>query len=367
MHIDKRASFGISPFIALALSLTQVTPAEAQTLEGVFSGVDFSVNGFGTAGTVFTNSNSAQFIRGDELTGASKTPSEAVDSNIAVQGTARFNSWLSATVQVYDGKNALIDPVAWAYLKIDPLANLSIKVGKVEMPIFMISDSLNIGYANTWVRPPNEVYGLSISEEMKGAEATYTLPIGSTHLSATVYGGNGLSHLGGLGGGNVWDIHGVEARWETDWITFRGGYMTQENELAPGSHDKYTFSGVGAMMDHSNFVGQVEWVERKSAGFPSVVNADGWYVLGGYRVGTIVPYASYAETTKSKPYMVAFSGDQTTKAVGVRWDAFKSADIKFQLERIDPKGTQGVSFANETPHFGNSEVTAATVLVDFVF
>ena len=39
----------------------------------------------------------------------------------------------------------------------------------------------------------------------------------------------------------------------------------------------------------------------------------------GYRFGTVVPYASYAATVKSKPYdnVASLSGDQSTEALGV--------------------------------------------------
>jgi hypothetical protein len=374
MQIDKRASFGISPLIALALFFGQVAPGQAQSLDGVFSGIDFSVNGFGTAGAVMTNSNSGQFVRGAEVSGANKSASESVDSNIAVQGTARFNSWLSATVQALQQADRMTRPIAWAYLKIEPVSNLSIKVGKVEMPLFMISDSRDIGYANTWVRPPNEVYGLSNSEELKGGEVTYTLPIRSANLSLTVYGGNSQLYTTAFANASwhAWDVHGGEVRLETKWVTLRGGLMTEIVELPATSeptHPKYVFSGYGALIDHNNFIAQAEWVSRKSAPYPTITNSEGWYVMGGYRFGTLAPYASFAATVKTKPYFPygIFSGDQNTKAIGVRWDAFKSADFKFQLERIDPKGTQGISLVDEAPGFGNNEVTAVTVLIDFVF
>src|ERR1700722_12236486 len=169
---------------ALTAAVIQA-PAYAQSLDTVLGGIDFSVHGFATAGGVVTNTNNAEFVRGAETSGADKTPTENVDSNLGVQATARFNSWISATVQVLEDSSILTDPIAWAYVKIDPLNNLSIKVGKIEMPVFMISDSRDIGYANTWVRPPNEVYALSLNEELKGGEATYTIPVGPTHLSLT--------------------------------------------------------------------------------------------------------------------------------------------------------------------------------------
>lgn len=355
---------------ALIISAIQGS-AQAQSLDTVFSGIDFSVHGFATAGGVVTNTNDAQFIHGAEVSGADKTPAEDVDSNLGVQATARFNSWLSATVQVLADASVDTDPIAWAYVKLDPLNNLSIKLGKVEMPVFMISDSRDIGFANTWVRPPNEVYALGLNEELKGAEATYTIPLGTTHIAVTGYGGNSVAKAQG-NSLYSWDVHGGDLRWESEWITLRAGYESEENDLTPlvhaPVHDKYTFSGYGAMIDHANVVAQAEWVKRKDVLYGALVDATGWYILGGYRFGKVLPYVSYASTTRSNdPYPIYISGNQDTKALGVRWDFLLSADIKFQFERIDPKGTQGISFVNETPAFGNSTISVTTLLVDFVF
>lgn len=356
---------------ALAAAFIQL-PVHADGLDAVLGGVDFSVHGFATAGAVVANTDSAQFVRSGETSGADKTPTENVDSNLGVQATARFNSWIAATVQVLDDSSIETDTIAWAYVAINPTSNLSIKVGKMEMPLFMISDSRDIGYANTWVRPPNEVYALSLNEELKGGEATYTIPAGSTHVSVTGYAGNSITYaLGKVL--NAWDVHGGELRWESDWVTVRGSYESEENNLAPfffeTIHDKYTFSGFGAMTDHDNIVAQAEWVERKSAGYGSAVNSTGWYVLGGYRLGKVLPYISFASTTKSKPFSPygTISQDQSTKAAGVRWDFFRSADIKFQFERVEPKGTAGISFVNELPSFGNSPVNVSSLTLDFVF
>lgn len=348
-------------------------PAYAGTLDAAIGGIDFNVGGFGTYGVVGTNTNSAQFVRGIQASGADETLNDKVDSNLAIQVTARVNSWLSATVQVLDAQHTyskyLTAEVSWAYLKLDPVTNLSVKLGRVEMPLFAISDSRDVNYANTWIRPPNEVYSLANITELNGGEATYSLPLGSTHLALTGFAGNSTAYTNPTSQYNAWDVHGGELRWESDWLTVRGGIATCEPELSPGVHDTYTFSGVGLIVDHNNIVAQAELVWRKSAGYAQYVNSSGWYVLGGYRLGQVLPYVSYASTTKStQPDIVgALSYDQRSQTLGVRWDAFKSADLKFQLERVDPRGTTGISFTQTAPGFGDKTVTVMSLALDFVF
>lgn len=354
---------------AAVLGALANSAAQAQTLDNLMNGIDVSFGGFGTVGTVRSDSNKAKFVRGLELSGSKKSFAENVDSNLGVQATVRFNSWLSATAQVLADNNELTDPLAWAYVKVEPLENLSIKLGKVEMPLFMVSDSRDIGYANSWMRPPNEVYSLAQIEELKGGEATYSLAIGPTRLVLTGYAGNSVAVTPANARYNAWDVHGGEVRLETEWVTFRGGIATTHTEVTPVLHDKYTFEGVGFSVDHSNIVAQAEFVRRYDSNYKYAVDSTGWYALGGYRFGKVLPYVSYASTTKAKPFFapIVLSGNQNTKAVGVRWDAFKSADLKFQFERVDPKGTRGASFNAVQPGFGNSEVNVVSLALDFVF
>jgi hypothetical protein len=89
--------------------------------------------------------------------------------------------------------------------------------------------------------------------------------------------------------------------------------------------------------------------------------------MGGYRFGKVLPYFSYASTTKSPYSPYAASGNQSTESLGVRWDAFKSADLKLQYDRVDPKGTSGISFIDEQPGFGNTKVNVVSLTLDFVF
>jgi hypothetical protein len=353
---------------AVAAALLQA-PAHAQDLDWVLNGIDFSFGGYGTAGLVRSSTDSAEFISGTEASGAKTSPVENVDSNLGVQATARFNSWLSATMQVFTSHDVLTEPVSWAYLKVDPVTNLTFKLGKVEMPLFAISDSRDIGYANVWLRAPNEVYTLASLKELRGGEVSYSLPLGPTHLTLTGYAGDANARAGAAFGLNAEDVHGGEVRWESEWVTLRAGFATAMMELAPTLHDRYSFTGYGALMDHNNIIAQAEVVRRKSAGYAEFVSANGYYVMGGYRFGKVAPYASYAKTKKwgSNADLGAITFNQNTTALGVRWDAFKSADLKFQLERVDPEGNLGISFVDATSGFGNSKVTVASLTLDFVF
>ena len=52
------------------------------------------------------------------------------------------------------------------------------------LPVFMISDYRNVGYANTMMRPPIEMYGQNIIENLDGADINWQHSFGDTNVTA---------------------------------------------------------------------------------------------------------------------------------------------------------------------------------------
>ena len=105
--------------------------------------------------------------------------------------------------------------------------------------------------------------------------------------------------------------------------------------------------------------------------------------MGGFRFGSLTPYAMVSRTTPQQsnseaPSMIGtLSGKQQTLAAGVRWDATSFAAIKFQYERVDADGTNGISFEKPGPSIfpglpntmfiSVDTVNVFSATVDFVF
>lgn len=335
----------------------------------------FSFSGFGTLGLTQTDSDKAEYKRDQQAGGATTRYSFDVDSNVGLQLTGTATDWLSGTVQVLGMQRAeehITTEVEWAFVKLTPIDGLNIRGGRMALPMFAISDSRNVGYANTWVRPPNEVYGLAMFSRFEGGDISYRIPLGSTSLNATVLAGatSTSPFTGSVLEGKR--LKGVNLQWELPWGSLRLGHVTTKVQLG-ASEDKYSFSGVGVIVDHDNVVAQAEYVERESETVPESVNAKGWYVLGGYRFGAVLPYVSYARTepegtTGPSNPTGTLSSEQSTASIGVRWDAFRGTSIKFQLDRVDAKNGTGVSFVNaQESGVAVGKVTVGAIAVDFVF
>lgn len=335
MKLDSRAVLA-----AVAVTLS-ATPAYASWQ---FFDDHIVFSGFGSIGAVRTDTNQGEFRRDDQSSGADQDINFKVDTNLGLQLTAKANDWLSGTVQSLSMQRTtgkISTEVEWAYLKLQPISGLSAFAGRMTLPTFLVSDSRNVGYANTWLRPPNEVYGLAMLHRLEGADVSYALPIEGTTLTASAIAGKSSLHIFGAEL-DVDQVKGGNLQWEMDWLTLRVGQV-QGHVVTP--NDIYVFSGVGASYDRDNVIVQSEFVTRRSKrGFGSFVDADGWYTLAGYRIGKFVPYASYASTRPQTDGGVHLTETQSSIAAGLRWDAFRSADIKFQIERVDTHGTSGISF-----------------------
>jgi len=334
-------------------------------------GEHFTFSGFGTLGAVQTNSDQAQYVREEQVKGATKSASLMVDSNLGLQLTATANDWLSATVQTLTTQrhtDKLTTRFDWAYVKVTPIENLSIRLGKVALPNFLVSDSRRIGYANTALRPSNEVYGLDVLHGgLKGVDASYAIRLGGGTLTARALAGKSSYDTADLHL-DVDKVRSFNLVWDGDWYTLRVVQTKAKPDVTPiagpGVNETYTFNGVGFTVDQSNVVLQGEYVQRRSSNFAALIAANAWYIQAGYRMGKWLPYASFAERKAAKNSVV---GPQNTVALGARWDALSSAAVKFQLERVNPKNTAGASFANVVNGVISKPVTTMSVAMDFVF
>ena len=359
--------------LALATGFASGVHAETQL------GDNLTFSGFGTVGVVQTNSDAGQYVRENQPMGATTTQSGMVDSNLGLQLTGKANAWLSGTVQTLTMQRATNDmstQFEYAFVKVTPIEGLAIRAGKMALPVFLVSDSRRIGYANTALRPANELYGLDIlNGGLKGADIAYRMPVLGDSLTVSALAGDGLTEASTIPNLDIKNIRGGSATWEGDWYTLRASYVEAQPQLGPllGTFlpataniqgEVYKFTSFGFSVDRANVVLQGEYAKRRSSNSPTVIDADGWYLLAGYRFDKFLPYLQYGERVSKDDSVVA---PQTTKAIGLRWDAFKSADIKFQLENVDTKGTAGASFVTPGSSVINSPVTTFSVAVDFVF
>jgi len=148
---------------ALAVAVL-VHPAAAEADETGES--RFTLNGFGTLAVVHSDEDQADFVSNQlapDGAGYTRAWSPEVDSRFGLQLTAKLTPRLTGVLQLiteqrYD--ESYTPSVEWANLKYDITPDLSVRVGRMVLSSFMVSEYRKVGYATPWVRPPEEVYSL---------------------------------------------------------------------------------------------------------------------------------------------------------------------------------------------------------------
>lgn len=372
----------------------------------------FSLSGFGTLGYVATSTDQAEYVIPGQMHGADKSGSGEVDSKLGVQVGAKFTSQLSATVQVLtkqNGKGNWTPQVEWAFGKWQATPGLAVRVGRMGAPFFAVSDFRDVGYANTWLRPPIDVYGQVPVSHVDGADINWTTAVLGKSVTVQALVGQSESHVRGVKI-ELKDMAGLTLSSElADGLNVRVGHVVGKvsaeqstiaaltnvlrqtpfasvgNQLIADGKDA-SFTSVGLNYDEGQWVAAAEYTLRRTDSF--VPDTTGWYTTLGYRVGKFTPYATLSQqktdssnVDNTVPASLVVAGlplralvnavtasqstPQKTIGVGVRWDAWRNVAVKAQVDSI--KTTGAGQFYAPKPGFNNERVSVYSLAVDFVF
>lgn len=372
-------------------------------------GPSVTISGFGTAALTSSDTDDAEFIRPNQAAGVRKDWRTGVDSNFGIQATLKVNDRISLTGQGLvrkDGVDHYRAQAAWAFAKFKATDELSFRVGRMGAPIYMISDFRNVGYANTMLRPPAEVYRQVSLDSFDGADLLYQHSFGDTTLSVQLGTGRAeteqpaqsvefrkmlLLHMVAENGPFTLRFGRAQADFSVkDNPTLSGLVATLRRvglspvaDMMPLDDVRGTFTSIGGTMDWKNIVLQAEYAQRRTDTL-IVHDTNSWYAMAGYRIGKFLPYYYHGSIKQKSPRSVAGlpatgplapvgagvnalakAALQTSDAVGVRWDFYRSMALKVQVDHIKPKDGAG-AFIKPTPAFHGS-VNVYAVALDFVF
>ncbi len=372
-------------------------------------GPQVTISGFGTAALTRTNTDGGEFSRVNQAAGAAKDARTGVDSNFGIQATATLSDALSLTAQGLARKSGERDQYGadlnWAFVKYKVNDSFSVRLGRIGMPIYMLSDSVNIGYASTMLRPPTEMYRQVPLDYANGGDVLYQHSFGDTTATAQFAMGSAKNTTSGPTTANG-NIMAAQLQLENGPFTYRAAYSHARisfhsadittimdtlrhvgldnvaDQLNP-IDNRGTFASLGFAMDYRDVLAQAEYGKRK-VDTPLAPDSSAWYVMLGYRWGKLVPFYVHGDVKQDSPRTIAAlptSGPlaplgavvngaiksplQSTNAVGLRWDFYKSAAFKVQVDRVKPRDGVGY-FVNTKPGF-SGPVTVYAAAVDFIF
>ncbi|TAL08755.1 MAG: hypothetical protein EPO03_03210 [Porticoccaceae bacterium] len=405
--------------LTLAIASALAMPA-AQAID---LGNGVSVKGFGTVGMVHSNNSDADYtlnlLQPTKGVGRSSDTTYRLDTKAGLQLDWLASDNISFTGQVisklrYD--RTWTPDMALAFVKFKIAPDVDVRAGRLRPPVYMLSDYLDVNYANTWVRPPVEFYSAAPVDHMEGVDVLWRPSTGDLTWLVQPY--IGSSRLDAPEGAEfeLDKLIGLNVTTTLGDLTLRAGYLASEMtihsdgikgainaltdpaglcgldpvacrqgySLDPDAKD-VSFASLGAAWDNGQYFVSGEWGHRTLRNLLSDTTA--WYVTGGTRIGKWTPYITYANSKNDSPN--SFSGsdsavvvppgvpagavinglvtalrqsnamDQQTASLGVRYDLNKNVALKTQWDHVmtdcssPSAGTCDGTFANQKPGFDN--------------
>ncbi|WP_310737849.1 porin [Ideonella paludis] len=320
--------------------------------------------------------------------------------------------------------------VEWLNLSYKVNDEWRLRLGRTALPVYMIADSRHVGYGMPWVRVPTEVYGTLPLTSNDGVDVSWRSRWGDASNSLQLFAGRTsvrsliakASSKATMGIANTLErgaltLRGSFARYDYDAQTPDGVAFQEGAEqliklaesiplpdfqqaAAEGRRltDRYRLVGrtlnvaaLGLNYDPGQFFVSGEWVSLKGGGY--LASSKSWYVGGGLRLGAWTPYASYSRTTPDipvEPYIHAtgvaaiddparlavdalndslrtLNAEQSTAALGLRWDVARNLALKAQWERIHLGPRSIGRLTNADADIQGERVDVFSVVADYVF
>lgn len=117
------------------------------------------------------------------------------DSSFGLQISRELSQKTSVTGQLISrGSSSFEVEASWAYMTYQVSESSRFRAGRFRTPFFLYSDYLDVGYAQHWLTPPDEVYALQF-DSVNGIDFNYRLPISWFTVNVQVYAGSANSRF----------------------------------------------------------------------------------------------------------------------------------------------------------------------------
>ncbi len=378
---------------ALEARITQLEAENAAGSASTDKGTQLKINGFMSVGATYLDDDTVVYDAG--------LMSQEWDwrntSRAGLQFDMRINDKVNAVTQLQAyGREGYVPTMSLAYISYRPAANDELRAGRQRLPVFMLSEYLDIGYAYPWAKPPVESYGTLFPSNYEGISWIHRVNSERWSHEVQAFFGDMLFDFPGQIHADVNDLIGIS--WlgtYSDW-TFRAAYAGSTRTTgvvgdpvlgtlitaagAQMNDSEVAFAGVGAQYDNGSLLVMSEFTSIVADGF--YPDTDSSYLTLGWRFGKFLPTLTVAEvkvTDKSDRNIPAlpfycpgvaclddssfFAGDgtipfpadtlnkfidaeQQTVTLGIRYDFLPNTSVKFDVTQVIDTGD---GWGNTTP------------------
>jgi hypothetical protein len=335
------------------------------------------INGFMTAGVSYGDDkieagyeiDDNPNFRGDALAGLQFNYALGENSSAVVQLVSRSR-----------GNESWETNAEWAYIDYGLAQNLDVRMGRLRIPLYLYSETIDVGYSYPWVRPPLQLYQTTLTS-YDGADMLYKFSTGSINHTLQPFAGSstsnnqtdqpygyfrvpvpanplGITSMGADLQLDFKDLYGITLNstynnWTTKLTTMHltldgtlyavdnlgalgGGTIVAGSALAEAS-DNLDYYAAGTMFDNGALLAMLEVAtiraDRESL-FGDSVEGQGTL---GYRIDKWTPYTTYAwgqSINDASQLEQAFGAtpnrNMKSISLGVRRELTDQLDAKFE-------------------------------------
>ncbi|MBF0259558.1 MAG: hypothetical protein HQK62_12095 [Desulfamplus sp.] len=354
-----------------------------------------------------------------------------MDSRLGLQAHYRFNTDLDIVFQGVLRDQAYITPknsMELGYAAFRPTPWMEFRAGRIGYDAFLMSDTRNLGYAYTWVRPPVEFYGWIPIFNMDGADATFRFDWANSNWRLRFQAGENSFPF--IIADTEYDsetrgLHTVTLGRQSGPLLIKAGYsrFSLRNELsvfgplqegldaiAQGTADPFpdisdearslsqdlrlknvemTYVTLGASYDNGEWIAQTE-LARTTTSAEVLSHGTMGYAALGYYIGDFIPYIMFSAIRSENNLRQPASDwsiigeselqdianliinttrmNQETISLGIRWNFHIQAALKFQMDNIHmhPFG-HGLFFSKTSTIYDESHLSLGTISLEIVF
>lgn len=136
------------------------------------------INGFGTFGVTSTHAPNGWYFRRDAAQYPEpRSTTFETDSRLGLQAHYEVNPQLELASQLLFKRRLQgskpIESVEWLFASYKPTGDVTVRVGRTNPDLFLLSDYRNVGVAYPWARPNTELYAALPLYTMDGADVSY--------------------------------------------------------------------------------------------------------------------------------------------------------------------------------------------------
>jgi hypothetical protein len=285
----------------------------------------------------------------------------AVQLEMRIADDTRFVTQLLA-----EGPQGWNAHAEWAFLAHDLTEDITVRAGRLRIPLFLYSETLDVGYTQPWVETPTEMYGLLSFSSYEGVDARFRFEtLGADWSFQPFFGYAHLNESESVSSDSYGDeMHGFDLTANWDDLTARIGYWGSRmsipsfpladvaNDINQSVRDA-AGAGIATGADAAA-TGAATGAAIGAASGAAPAAAGGAGIGAAAGQGCFGPYATYTPACE-QAYWQAYTATYTT-VYNTTYDSVYASTYDSVYDSIYDPAYAGVVAATQTPNLTVEDV-----------